>query len=67
MKNYRVTIHLTKSGETEVKEAEFGGPTPDESLTYLLEMAFKLGRDAEVENFSVISVDEVKEAESAAA
>lgn len=62
MKNYKVTIHLTKSGDTEIKEAEFGGKTPDESLTYLLEMAFALGRDPEVENFSIMSVEEIKEA-----
>lgn len=61
MKNYKVTIHLTKSGETEIREAEFGGKTPDESLTNLMEMAFALGRDPEVENFSVMSVDEIEE------
>lgn len=67
MKNYKVTIHLTKSGETEIKEAQFGGKKPDESLSYLMEMAFAFGRDSEVENFSVISVEEIKEAESTTA
>ncbi len=66
MKNYRVTIHLTKAGDTEIKEAEFGGKTPDESLTYLMEMAFAFGRDAEVENFSIMSVDEIEEFTAAA-
>ncbi len=65
MKNYKATIHLTKSGETEIKEAEFGGKTPDESLSYLMEMAFAFGRDPEVENFSIISVDEIEEFSSA--
>jgi hypothetical protein len=67
MKNYKITIHLTKAGETEIKEAEFGGRTPDESLSNLLEMAFAFGRDPEVENFSVMIVEEIKDAESAAA
>jgi hypothetical protein len=66
MKNYRVTIHLTKAGASEIKEAEFGGRTPDESLSNLMEMAFALGRDPEVENFSVMIVEEIKEAETAA-
>ena len=65
MKNYKATIHLTKSGETEIKEAEFGGKTPEESLSYLMEMAFAFGRDPEVENFSIISVDEIAEFSSA--
>ena len=60
MKNYRVTIHLTKSGKTDIKEAEFGGRTPDESLTHLMEMAFAFGRDPEVENFSIMSVEEIQ-------
>jgi hypothetical protein len=67
MKNYKVTIHLTKSGDTEIKESEFGGRTPEESLSNLLEMAFAFGRDPEVENFSVMMVEEIKEAEGAAA
>ena len=66
MKNYKVTIHLTKAGDTEIKEAEFGGATPDESLSFLLEMAFDLGRDPEIENFSVMSVDEIDEFTAAA-
>lgn len=61
MKNYRVTIHVTKAGDTEIKEAEFGGKTPGESLTYLMEIAFAFGRDPEVENFSIMSVDEIEE------
>ena len=61
MKNYKVTIHIRKAGETEIKEAEFGGRTPDESLTNLMDMAFRFGRDPEVENFSIISVDEIAE------
>lgn len=67
MKNYKVTIHLTKSGETEIKEAEFGGRTPEESLSNLMETAFAFGRDTEVENFSIMSVEEIKETESSAA
>ncbi len=66
MKNYRVTIHLTKAGETDIKEAEFGGRTPEESLTYLMEIAFAFGRDPEVENFSIMSVDEIEEFTAAA-
>ncbi len=65
MKNYRVTIHLTRAGETEIKEAEFGGKNPDESLSYLMEMAFDMGRDPEVENFSIIT-DEIEEFTAAA-
>ena len=66
MKNYKVTIHITKAGETEIKEAEFGGAKPDESLTYLMEMAFAFGRDASIENFSIMSVEEIEEFTAAA-
>ena len=61
MKNYKATIHLTKAGKTEIKEAEFGGRNPDESLSFMMEMAFAFGRDPEVENFSIISVEEIEE------
>jgi len=61
MKNYRVTLNITRAGETEIKEAEFGGKTPDESITNLMELAFAFGRDPEVEHFSVMSVDEIEE------
>ena len=61
MKNYKVTLVITKAGETETMEAEFGGKTPDESITNLMELAFDFGRDAEVEHFSVMSVDEIEE------
>jgi hypothetical protein len=66
MKNYKVTIHTTKAGETSIKEAEFGGKNPEESLTYLMETAFAFGRDPEVENFSIMSVDEIEEFTDAA-
>ena len=66
MKNYKVTLALTKAGETEIKETEFGGRTPDESLTNLMELAFTFGRDPEVEHFSVMSVDEIEEFTAAA-
>ena len=61
MKNYKVTLVITKEGETETMEAEFGGKTPDESITNLMELAFEFGRDPEVEHFSVMSVDEIEE------
>ena len=48
MKNYKVTLNITRAGETEIMEAEFGGRTPDESITNLMELAFALGRDAKV-------------------
>ena len=67
MKNYRVTLNITKAGETEIKEAEFGGRTPDESITNLMELAFALGRDHDVEHFSVASVDEIEEFSAAPA
>jgi hypothetical protein len=67
MKNYKATIHLTKSGNTEIKEAEFGGRTPDESLSNMMEMAFAFGRDPEVENFSIMSVEEIEEFSAGAA
>lgn len=67
MKNYKVTIHLTKAGETEIKETEFGGKTPDESLSNLMEMAFAFGRNPEIENFSIISVEEIPEFSTAPA
>ena len=66
MKNYKVTLNITRAGETEIKEAEFGGKTPDESITNLMELAFEFGRDAEVEHFSVMSVDEIEEFTAAA-
>lgn len=61
MKNYKATIHLTKSGTTEIREAEFGGRTPEESISNMMEMAFAFGRDPEVENFSIMSVEEIEE------
>jgi len=61
MKNYKVTLNITRAGETEIMEAEFGGRTPDESITNLMELAFAFGRDAEVEHFSVMSVEEIDE------
>lgn len=61
MKNYKITIHVTKSGETEIKEADFGGRTPDESFANLMELAFEMGRDATVERISVMSVEEIPE------
>ena len=61
MKNYKVTLNITRAGESEVMEAEFGGKTPDESITNLMELAFEFGRDPEVEHFSVMSVDEIEE------
>jgi hypothetical protein len=61
MKNYKVTLNITKAGETEIMEAEFGGRTPDESITNLMELAFAFGRDAAVEHFSVMSVEEIEE------
>jgi hypothetical protein len=57
---------MTKAGETEIMEAEFGGRTPDESITNLMELAFAFGRDAEVEHFSVMSVEEIDEFTAAA-
>ena len=60
MKNYKATIHLTKSGETEIKEAEFGGKNPEESLSNMMEMAFAFGRDPKIENFSIMSVEEIE-------
>lgn len=66
MKNYKVTLNITRAGETEIKETEFGGKTPDESITNLMELAFEFGRDAEVEHFSVMSVDEIEEFTAAA-
>jgi hypothetical protein len=67
MKNYKVTLVITKGGETEEMEAEFGGKTPDESITNLMELAFEFGRDPEVEHFSVMSVDEIEEFSTLAA
>ena len=61
MKNYKVTLVITKEGDTETMEAEFGGRTPDESITNLMELAFEFGRDPKVEHFSVMSVDEIEE------
>ena len=61
MKNYKVTLNITKAGKTEILEAEFGGRTPDESITNLMDLAFSFGRDAEIEHFSVMSVDEIEE------
>ncbi len=61
MKNYKVTLNITKAGETEILEAEFGGKTPDESITNLMDLAFEFGRDPKVEHFSVMSVDEIEE------
>lgn len=61
MKNYKVTLVITKASETETMEAEFGGRTPDESITNLMELAFEFGRNPEVEHFSVMSVDEIEE------
>ena len=66
MKNYKVTLNITRAGETEIMEAEFGGRTPDESITNLMELAFAFGRDAEVEHFTVMSVDEIEEFTAAA-
>ena len=66
MKNYKVTLNITRAGETEIKEAEFGGKTPDESITNLMELAYEFGRDAGVEHFSVMSVDEIEEFTAAA-
>jgi hypothetical protein len=66
MKNYKVTLNITRAGETEIMEAEFGGRTPDESITNLMELAFAFGRDAEVEHFSVMSVEEIEEFTAAA-
>jgi hypothetical protein len=67
MKNYKVTLNITKAGESEIMEAEFGGRTPDESITNLMELAFEFGRDTEVEHFSVMSVDEIEEFSTLAA
>ncbi len=66
MKNYKATIHLTKKSdaaelETEIKEAEFGGKNPEESISYLMEMAFAFGRDPQIKNFSIMSVEEIEE------
>jgi hypothetical protein len=47
-------------------EPEFGGRTPDESITNLMELAFSLGRDPEVEHFSIASVEEIEEFTAAA-
>ena len=66
MKNYKVTLNITRAGESEIMEAEFGGRTPDESITNLMELAFEFGRDAEIEHFSVMSVDEIEEFTAAA-
>ena len=71
MKNYKATIHLTKKSgetetETEIKEAEFGGKNPEESLSFMMEMAFAFGRDPEIENFSIISVEEIENFSDAA-
>ncbi len=66
MKNYKVTLNITRAGETEILDAEFGGRTPDESITNLMDLAFSLGRDAAVEHFSVMSVDEIEEFTAAA-
>ena len=67
MKNYKVTLNITRAGETEIMEAEFGGRTPDESITNLMELAFDFGRDPEIEHFSVMSVDEIEEFSTLAA
>jgi hypothetical protein len=67
MKNYKATIHLTKTGKTEIREAEFGGKNPDESLTNMMEMAFAFGRDPEIENFSIMSLEEIEEFSAAPA
>ena len=66
MKNYKVTLNITKAGETEQLEAEFGGRTPEESISNLMELAFTLGRDPEVEYFSVMMVEEIQEFTAAA-
>lgn len=67
MKNYKAIVHLTKtSGETEIKEAEFGGKNPEESLSYMMEMAFAFGRNSEIENFSIMGVEEIEEFSTAA-
>jgi hypothetical protein len=66
MKNYKVTLNITRAGETEIMEPEFGGRTPDESITNLMELAFSLGRDPEVEHFSIASVEEIEEFTAAA-
>jgi hypothetical protein len=66
MKNYKVTLNITRAGETEMLEAEFGGRTPDESITNLMDLAFTFGRDPEVEHFTVMSVDEIAEFTAAA-
>ena len=68
MKKYKATIHLTKtSKDTEIKEAEFGGKNPEESLSFMMEMAFAFGRDPQIENFSIMSVEEIEEFSTAAA
>jgi len=61
MKNYKVTLNITRAGESEIMEAEFGGRTPDESITNLMELAFEFGRNPEIEHFSVMSVEEIEE------
>jgi len=61
MKNYKVTLVVTKDGETETMEAEFGGRTPDESITNLMELAFEFGRNPKIEHFSVMRVEEIDE------
>lgn len=66
MKNYKVTLNITKAGETEIMEAEFGGKTPDESITNLMELAFEFGRDPAIEHFSVMMVEEIEEFTAAA-
>ena len=66
MKNYKVILNITKAGETEILEAEFGGKTPDESITNLMDLAFEFGRDQNIEHFSVMSVDEIEEFTAAA-
>jgi hypothetical protein len=66
MKNYKVTLNITRAGETEIIEAEFGGRTPDESITNLMDLAFSFGRDPAVEHFSVMSVEEIEEFTAAA-
>jgi hypothetical protein len=66
MKNYKVTLNITRAGETEILETEFGGKTPDESITNLMDLAFGFGRDPEVEHFSVMSVEEIDEFTAAA-
>ena len=62
MKNYKITIHVTKKDDTEVKELSFGGRTPDESFENMIELAFQLGRNPENERLAVMSVEEVAEA-----